>query len=337
MPHSEQKTTRSLRLRRSRSLRVATLLTSAALFSVGFEGISSAAPAMPAQSVSHAGWPSSLVFTFAWVPTSTALKQSFAPIAALIKKQLGVTVNTYFTSTDTTAIEAQIANKAQLQVLGPFEYELALHDHAKVEVLANFKQPPAAGGLYYWSLAIVNPHINPGITSVKDAKGQKICFTDPGSTSGYFYPEYALQKAGIQPSQVTIDYVGADALGAVDAAKGLCQVGFTNSAVLSTVFGPDHVSHSDAKIIWKSPPIPEGPMIVNDSVPASLRAALKKLLVTEANVKYLTAHGYCSSIAECERTMGGSFYGFAPASAINYSESILPVCRAIKLKTCGAP
>jgi phosphonate transport system substrate-binding protein len=43
---------------------------------------------------------------------------------------------------------------------------------------------PNTTGAYY-SVGVVKPKLNPGITSIKDFAGKKTCYSDPASTSGY--------------------------------------------------------------------------------------------------------------------------------------------------------
>ena len=291
------------------------------------------------ESTVHPGWPTTLVYAEPGSETSTQLVESVAPIAELVKRQLGVTIKTYFTTTYAPAIEAVGAGKVQIEFDGPAEYELSLSEGQKLENIGYeiASLPSGSRGSYdYWSYGVVNPKLNPQITSLSDAKGKKVCFSDPASTSGYLYPEYGLIEAGVSPTTgVTADFVGTDSLTAVDAAKGLCQVGFSNNVSMPPIFSADHIPRSDIKIIWKSQPIPDGPLVVSKSVPASLRAALEKLLVNEANAPYLATHGYCKSVSACETIMGGGFYGWAPPNVLNVQASVGPVCKATKNPECG--
>jgi phosphonate transport system substrate-binding protein len=283
----------------------------------------------------HPGWPATLVF--AWpggAPNSTQLANDFAPLAELIKKKLGITVTTYYSTSYAASIEAQKAGKVQLLSYGPFEYIVALNGGLKIEDIGNETLGPGKNDAYYYSYAVVNPKLTPQITSLKDARGKKVCFSDPASTSGYFYPEYGLIKAGISPTTgVTPTFAGTDSLTAIDVAKGVCQIGFSNNLNLPAIFTANHIPHSDIEIIWKSPPIPDGAMGVSDSVPASLRAALEKVLVNEGNAPYLVAHGYCtSSVTACEELLDN--YSFTPPGTLNVVALVQPICKVTKNPAC---
>ena len=92
-------------------------------------------------------------------------------------------------------IEAQEAGKAQLVEYGPFSYEIAVHQGVKITNVGLVTSAPNTDGSYY-SLGVVDPQRTPSITSLKDATGKKVCFSDPASTSGYLYPSYGLLSVG---------------------------------------------------------------------------------------------------------------------------------------------
>jgi phosphonate transport system substrate-binding protein len=284
-----------------------------------------------AGAASQAGWPKTLVLGEVGEENATTLLQSFAPIDALIKKQLGITIQAYAGTSYAAMIEAQKAGKAQLVEYGPFSYVIALNQGLKLDNLALPIEEPHTNGGYY-SEAVVNPANSPTITSLKQAAGTKVCFSDPASTSGYLYPSYGLLQVGISPTTgVTPVFSGTDSTTALDAYNGSCQIGFTNNLSLPTVFTANHVPKSGLKIIWKSSEIPASPLVASKSLPASLRQALSSLLIKEANAPYLVKHGYCSSVSQCESVTGE--WGFAPPSLANYHQ-ITTICKVTKSPSC---
>jgi phosphonate transport system substrate-binding protein len=85
-------------------------------------------------------------------------------------------------------------------------------------------------------------------------------------------------------------------------------------------------------VVWKSVEIPGNPIAVSDSVPSSLRSALENLFVKKANSNYLTAHGYCTSVAQCTALAGGG-WGYANPSVADFSK-IGTVCKLTKSPAC---
>jgi phosphonate transport system substrate-binding protein len=229
-------------------------------------------------------------------------------------------------------IEAQEAGKAQLVEYGPFSYEIAVHQGVKITNVGLVTSAPNTDGSYY-SLGVVDPQRTPSITSLKDATGKKVCFSDPASTSGYLYPSYGLLQAGVSPSSgVSPVFAGNDTTTAVDVAQGSCQVGFSNTANLPAAFTTDHVAKSAIKVIWTSEKIPASPIAASDSLPASFITTLKSVLVNDGNSAYEAAHGYCSSVTACSNITGQ--YGFADPSLANYAP-ILQVCAVTKSPSCN--
>ncbi|HLI01640.1 MAG TPA: phosphate/phosphite/phosphonate ABC transporter substrate-binding protein [Acidimicrobiales bacterium] len=281
----------------------------------------------------HPGWPSTLTYGAVGAENSTSLTNSLKPLAEVVKKQLGVTLKVVTGTSYASMIEAQQAGKAQIIGYGPFSYFIAKKEGLKIQDIGILITAPHTDGGYY-SWAVVNPKKTPSITSIKDFKGKKVCFSDPSSTSGYLYPSYGLLGAGISPTKgVTPVFAGTDTATALQVAKGSCQVGFTNSQSLPAAEEAHQISPSAVKIVWKGPEIPGNPTAISDSVPASLRTALENLLIKDGNSKYFAAHGYCPSVAKCNELTGG--WGYANPKVADFSK-IANVCKITKSPQCKA-
>jgi phosphonate transport system substrate-binding protein len=276
-------------------------------------------------------WPTTLTIGEVGEENSTALEASLAPLTKLFHDKLGITLKVTTGTSYAAMIEAQQAGKAQLIEYGPFSYYLALGKGLKIENVGIPITAPHTDGGYY-SEGVVNPKLNPSVTSIKDFAGKKTCFSDPASTSGYLYPSYGLLQAGISPTTgVNPVFAGSDSTAPLNVAKGSCQVGFTNNLSLPLIYTQNHIPQSDIKIVWKSVEIPGSPIAASDSLPASLRSAMVKLLVNDANSDYYAAHHYCSSVSQC--TTVTSQWGFASPSVANYS-SIASICKLTNSPSC---
>jgi phosphonate transport system substrate-binding protein len=279
----------------------------------------------------HPGWPTTLVFGSVGQDNATTLLQSLAPLQDLLRAKLGIHLTVVIGTSYASLIEAQAAGKAQLIEYGPFSFWIAQHEGIKIQNVGVVIDAPNTTGAYY-SVGVVNPKLNPGITSIKDFKGKKTCYSDPASTSGYLYPSYGLLSVGINPNTgVTPVFAGSDTTAPLDVAKGSCQVGFSNNQDLPLIFTQNHIPQSDIKIVWTSVAIPGSPVAASDSLPASLRSALENVLVNDGNSAYFVAHHYCSSIASCNNITGQ--YGYAPPSVANYNV-ITTVCDLTKSPSC---
>ena len=118
-----------------------------------------------------------------------------------------------------------------------------------------------------------------GITSMEDAAGKSFAFADPNSTSGYLIPSVEI-PAEIGATMENGDYFGevkfvggheqtivAVANGDVDAGvtwadgQGNWEDGY-NSGALRKAVDAGLVDMNDLVEIWKSKPIPEGPVVL---------------------------------------------------------------------------
>lgn len=305
--------------------------TTAASGAAGSSGTSSAAAGGTGNTV-NSTWPTSVTLGSVGEANATALVESLQPLQDVLKAKMDVTLKVDTGTSYAAMIEAQESGKAQLVEYGPFSYEIAVHQGVKITNVGLVTSAPNTDGSYY-SLGVVDPQRTPSITSLKDATGKKVCFSDPASTSGYLYPSYGLLQAGVSPtSGVSPVFAGNDTTTAVDVAQGSCQVGFSNTDNLPAAFTTDHVAKSDIKIIWTSEKIPASPIAASDSLPASFITTLKSVLVNDGNSAYEAAHGYCSSVTACSTITGQ--YGFADPSLANYAP-ILQVCAVTKSPSCN--
>ena len=277
-------------------------------------------------------WPTEITYGAVGQSNATSLLQTLAPLQKLLKAKMDVKLNVVTGTSYSAMIEAQEAGKAQMVSYGPFSYWIATNHGLKIQNVGILTNAPNTDGGYY-SEAVIDPQRTTDISSLKQAAGKKVCFSDPASTSGYLYPSYGLLTDGINPSSgVQAVFAGSDSTTAIDVAQGSCQVGFTNDLSLPPIFTQNHISKSAIKIIWKSQEIPGNPTAVSDSLPQSFRTALEKLLVSDGNSTYYAAHGYCSSVSQCTTETGQ--YGFANPAVANYAP-IAQICKITKSSSCN--
>ncbi|HVT70957.1 MAG TPA: phosphate/phosphite/phosphonate ABC transporter substrate-binding protein [Trebonia sp.] len=327
---------RSPRISQWTKLAAAAIVTVAAVAACSSSSSSSAAAGAAAAggtgNTVNSTWPTSVTLGEVGVSNATTLVESLKPLQDLLKAKMDLTLNVTTGTSYSAMIEAQEAGKAQLVVYGPFSYEIAVHQGVKIQNVGLVTSAPNTDGSYY-SLAVVDPQRTPAVTSLKDAAGKKVCFSDPASTSGYLYPSYGLLEDHISPTTgVTPVFAGNDTTTAVDVANGSCQIGFSNTDDLPPAFTKDHVSKSAIKVIWTSPKIPASPIAVSDSLPQSFRTTLENVLVNDGNSAYFAKAGYCASVTACTAETGQ--YGYANPNLANYTP-ILTICAVTKSASCN--
>ncbi|GAB4454688.1 MAG: phosphate/phosphite/phosphonate ABC transporter substrate-binding protein [Armatimonadaceae bacterium] len=138
--------------------------------------------------------PEKLVFGFVPSAEAATIADSAKPMADFIAKEIGIPVET-FTSTDYAGmVEAMGSGKVDIASFGPFSYVLA-NDQGAAEVI--LKTSRRGSFTYPWMFVA---RADSGIAKIEDAKGKKIAFVDPSSTSGYLYPAYYLKKQDLDPN-----------------------------------------------------------------------------------------------------------------------------------------
>jgi len=135
--------------------------------------------------------PKTLVLGF--VPSTEADKiaEDAQPMADYLSKALGVPVKTFTSTGYTGLIEAMASGKVDIGSLPPLGYVLA-KDRNAADVLLKTKRH---GAITYHTMFITRA--DSGIKSILDAKGKRMAFVDPASTSGFLIPASYLKGKGI--------------------------------------------------------------------------------------------------------------------------------------------
>ena len=134
-----------------------------------------------------------------------------------------------------------------------------------------------------------------GITSLADMKGKVFGFGDPNSTSGYLIPSIEIPMA-TGASMESGDYFGevkftggheqtiiavnnGDVDGGVTWAdgQGAWEDGF-NSGALRKAVDAGLIDMNDLVEIWRSKPIPEGPIVLRKALPDDVKAKMTALI-----------------------------------------------------------
>lgn len=135
--------------------------------------------------------PKKLVLGF--VPSTEANKiaEDAKPMAEYLSKELGVPVETFTSTQYTGLIEAMGSGKVDIGSLPPLGYVLAKDRHA-AEILLKTKRH---GAITYHSMFIARA--DSGIKKIEDARGKRMAFVDPASTSGFLFPASYLKGRGL--------------------------------------------------------------------------------------------------------------------------------------------
>lgn len=256
----------------------------------------------------------------------------YGDMIKLIEKNTGKKVQ-FVKSTDYNAvIEGMVSGKIDIAEFGPLSYVLAKKNGAKITPIAAMvgkDQPPT-----YQSYGIVPK--NSTITDLNGFKGKKVCFVDPGSTSGYLFPSAGLLNAGIDPKTgVTPVMAGGHDNSALSVAAGKCDAGFAHNSMVDSILpSKGKLKPGDVRVVWKSTPIPQSPVAIRDALPADLKAKLVQTFTKDAQKDRMVQLGICKDTGHCQVTSDATMWGYAPVTDATF-DSIRQVCATTKNTKCS--
>jgi phosphonate transport system substrate-binding protein len=135
-----------------------------------------------------------------------------------------------------------------------------------------------------------------GITSLEDMQGKVFGFGDPNSTSGYLIPSIEIPQQGeaitMEPGDYFADvrFTGGHEQTIVAVNNGDIDAGVTwadgqgawedgyNSGALRKAVDAGLVDMNDLVEIWRSKPIPEGPVVLRTALPEDVKATMIELV-----------------------------------------------------------
>ena len=129
----------------------------------------------------------------AFVPSSDSQKvlASGEPIGRLLERETGLKVKVSVPTSYAAVIEAMSANNVDVGWLAPFAYVLARDKFGSEVILASVR----GGSKTYTGQVLV--HADSGITDLQGLQGKKFAFVEPGSASGFLFPNALLAQNGI--------------------------------------------------------------------------------------------------------------------------------------------
>lgn len=247
-------------------------------------------------------------------------------VRAYVEDLLGVETKLFTPADYDGVIQGLLGGTIDMAWLGASAYaKTYLTDPEAVDVV--LVKTNLDGSYAYHSIGFARK--DSGVTSLADLKSKKFGFGDPNSTSGYLIPSVEIpMETGA--SMESGDYFGevvftggheqtivAVANGDIDGGvtwadgQGAWEDGY-NSGALRKAVDSGLVDMNDLVEIWKSKPIPEGPIV--------LRRALPEDVKTKVTAFLQELHG---KDEQCAYNMAaGETAGFAPITHEAYETMI---------------
>jgi phosphonate transport system substrate-binding protein len=219
--------------------------------------------------------------------------RNFQCLVDQLPAALGVEKVSLFPAADYDGtIQGLLGGTLDYAELGASAYaKVYLEDAKAVEPILTTVQTDGSTG--YYSIMVARK--DSGITKLEDMKGKKLGFADPDSTSGYLVPAVTLPAAlGGTPVK---DYFGETGFGGghenlvLEVLKGTFDAGTTwgsgvgefkdgyTSGNLAKMVSKGVLDMDDLVELWKSPLIPNGPIVVRSLMDADMKTKFKAFMV----------------------------------------------------------
>ena len=231
----------------------------------------------------------------------------------LMKAELGFSDVQLFPAADYNGVvQGLLGGTLDYAELGASAYAaIYLQDPDVVEPILTTQQTDGATGYYSIMLA----RKDSGITTLEDMKGKKLGFADPDSTSGYLVPVVALPNDIKMPVEEYFSETGFGGghenlvLAVVDgqfdagvtwgSGVGEFSEGYTSGNIRSMV-DKGMLDMEDMVELWKSPLIPNGPIVLRSSLDQETKDKIEAFLMALPETNY-----------ECFRAaQAGDYKGF---------------------------
>lgn len=230
------------------------------------------------------------------------------------EEALGVPVKLFTPADYDGVIQALLGGSLDAAILGASGYAKAyLTNPDAVEPV--LVKTNLDGATTYYSIGFARKDHN--IASMADMKDKVMAFGDPNSTSGYLIPAVELPVEGfsVVPGEYFKDvkFVGGHEQTIVAVKNGDVDAGVTwadglgdwedgyNSGALRKAVDAGLVDMNDLVEIWRSKPIPEGPMVIRKALPADVKekfvSLLQHLIETDKDCAYGVASGETAGFA----------------------------------------
>ncbi|MGY6697674.1 MAG: phosphonate ABC transporter substrate-binding protein [Roseinatronobacter sp.] len=203
-------------------------------------------------------------------------------MGAALAERLGVQVEMFPAPDYAGVMQGLLAGQLDYAALGASAYAgIYLQDPEAVEPIFVTKEND--GSLGY--IAAMYVRADSDIHSMDDMQGRSLAYADPNSTSGYLVPRFEIKRAGIDEAsffsrtgfgggheQATIAVLEGQYDAGVTWASGQGEAseGYTRGS-LRRMIDNGLLNMADLRVIWESPIIPNGPVVIRKALPQEVK------------------------------------------------------------------
>ena len=207
-------------------------------------------------------------------------RERWEPLFRDMEKRTGLTVKAFYSPDYAGVVEAMRFNKVQVAWYGN-KAAIDAVDRSSGEVFAQVQKADGSSG--YNSLLITqkdSPYNNLNDV-LKNGKSINFGIGDPGSTSGFLVPSYyvfAMNKVDSRTAFKTIRNASHGANIQAILARQL-DVATNNTEEMEKLEATKPETLKELKIIWKSPLIPNDPLVWRKDLDPAVKAKVKSFLL----------------------------------------------------------
>ncbi|AJD41628.1 phosphonate ABC transporter substrate-binding protein PhnD [Rhizobium gallicum bv. gallicum R602sp] len=256
--------------------------------------------------------------------------RNFQCLSEKLPAAIGVEKVSFFPAADYDGVvQGLLGGTLDYAELGASAYaKVYLANSKAVEPILTTVQTDGATG--YYSVMVARK--DSGLKKLEDMKGKKLGFADPDSTSGYLVPLVTLPEAIGAPVK---EYFSSAGFGGghenlvLEVVKGNFDAGTTfasgvgefkdgySSGNLRKMVDKGILNMDDLVELWKSPLIPNGPVVVRSSLNDDMKAKFKAFMMDLPK----------SDPACFSAIQGGDFKGFTEVN-VDFYKPIIDVRKA---------
>lgn len=232
---------------------------------------------------------------------------------AYMQRSLGVPARVFRGTDYAAVVEALRSNHAEVAYLGPASYGLARRVMGdRVAPIFRYVDNEGMEGCH--SVMIVKA--DSPVRALEDMRGRTLGFVDPNSTSGFQVPGWFLRRQGMDPATFfsRTGFAGSHEQGVMAVINGTYDaavVSYSNEQrnTFQRMVEKGMIPAGQVRVIWRSPLIPNSPLVMRMDLPQALRQALVEAIGAMPQRD-----------AEAFREMSSGARGLVPAKHEDYAD-----------------